>query len=165
MKTTIVFYSMSGNTRFTAEKIADNLSAELTELIPVKEYPSSGFRKFLWGGKSAVMGDKPKLRDYSFDKKCEMLVFGTPVWAGNFTPPLRTFIEENREVLKDKRFAVFVCYSGGGADKAIAKLKKLLNSEGFAAELVLIDPKDKLSEENEKLIYDFCDKLKEPEIR
>ena len=27
----------------------------------MKAYPTKGFRKFLWGGKSAVMAEKPKL--------------------------------------------------------------------------------------------------------
>jgi hypothetical protein len=33
----------------------------------VKAYPTKGFRKFLWGGKSAVMAEKPKLLPYKFN--------------------------------------------------------------------------------------------------
>ena len=159
MKTTVVYYSMSGNTKMTAEKIADKLSAALTEIRPVKEYPSEGFRKFIWGGKSAVMGEKPELEPYGFDTDCELIILGSPVWASNIAPPLRTFISENGEALKNKRIAVFLCYSGGGADKALSKLKAALGTEGFEAQLALIDPKDRPSHDNDRMISEFCGKL------
>ena len=160
MRTLIVYYSLEGNTAFAAEKIAGAMGAAPLRLEPEKEYPDSGMKKFLWGGKSAVMGDKPKLRPYRFDGSCDAVVLGTPVWASSFTPPLRTFIEENRDALKGKRLAVFVCYSGGGADKAIEKLRRFLAAESFAAELILIDPKDKPSDDNESMIKAFCEKLR-----
>ena len=160
MKTAIVYYSMSGNTKTVAETISQKLSAELIEIQPVKEYPSKGARKFIWGGMKAVMGEKPKLQPYRFDGDYDTVIFGTPVWASSFTPPIRTFIEENRDALKGKRFAVFVCYSGGGAEKAIEKLRAFLAIERFDADLILIDPKDRPSEGNDKLIEAFCEKLK-----
>lgn len=159
MKTAIVYYSMSGNTQQTAEKIANTLGADLIRVEPKKEYPDKGARKFLWGGMKAVMGEKPKLQPYQFDDSYDRIVFGTPVWASSFTPPIRTFIDENRAALKDKKLAVFVCYSGGGADKAIEKLKKFLAIEDFEAELILVDPKDRPAEENVEKIQAFCEKM------
>ena len=44
MKTTVVYYSMGGNTRLAAERIAKDLGAELLEIRPKKAYPDSGFR-------------------------------------------------------------------------------------------------------------------------
>ena len=38
MKTAVVYYSMSGNTQQTAEKIADALGADLIRIEPKKEY-------------------------------------------------------------------------------------------------------------------------------
>ena len=160
MKTAIVYYSMSGNTKTVADMIAPMLSAELIEIKPVKEYPNKGFRKFIWGGKSAVMGDKPKLQPYAFDDSYDRIIFGTPVWASSFTPPIRSFVEENRDALKDKKLAVFVCYSGGGADKAIEKLRAFLEIERFDAELILVDPKDRPNEENDQLMEAFCNQIK-----
>ena len=160
MRTVIVYYSMSGNCEFAAGKIAAELGADVIRLEPEKSYPDSGFRKFFWGGKSAVMGEMPKLKPYSFDgEKYERVIFGFPVWASNPTPPIRTFIHENRDALRGKRFAAFACCSGGGADKALDKLKKLLEADSFEAELVLIDPKDKPNSENEAFIKGFCRKL------
>ena len=112
------------------------------------------------------MGEKPKLLAYEFDaEQYDTIIFGTPVWASCFTPPLRTFIHENQESLKEKRLAVYVCYSGGGADKAIDKLKKYLGINEFVAELILIDPAEQPSPENIKSINQFvCELGKREEI-
>ena len=141
MKTAVVYYSMSGNVKNTAEKIAEKLSADLIELKPEKTYPDKGFKKFFWGGKSAVMGEKPKLLPYEFEsEKYDRIIFGSPVWASNVVPPLRTFIEENRDNLKNKSISVFMCMSGSGGEKAIGKLKSFLGVEKFGITLVITYP-------------------------
>lgn len=157
MKTAIIYYSMSGNTEYVAEKIGKQIGADLIRIEPEKAYPDSGAKKFIWGGKSAVMGDTPKLKTYDFKAdEYEQIIFGFPVWAGTFTPPIRTFIQENKDVIKDKKIAAFTCLAGNGGEKALEKLKKFLDISAFAAELILIDPKEKQSEENDKKIEDFC---------
>ena len=159
MKTAIVYYSLNGNTEFVANEIAAKLGADVLRLTPKKAFPDSGFKKFLWGGKSAVMKEKPELEPYEFDaEKYGRVIFGTPVWASRFTPPIRTFVADNADALKGKRFAAFICFSGGGADKALARLKELLGAD-LDAELVLIDPKDKPSDENAEKLAAFCEKL------
>lgn len=166
MKTAIVYYSMSGNTKFVADKIAEKIGADVIRLEPVEAYPDKGIRKFFWGGKSAVMEEKPELVEYEFDAgQYDMIIFGTPVWASNFTPPLRTFIEENRSELEGKKVAVFVCFSGGGADKAIDRLKKCVGVEKLEGELVLVDPLMKVVAENEVRIGEFCEKVIEDIIK
>ena len=161
MKTLIVYYSMGGNTAYAARRIAQALGADTLSLTPEKAYPSSGFRKFFWGGKSAVMAETPALLPYSFDPAAyERLIFGFPVWAGNMAPPLRTFIEDNKEALEGKRFAGAVCFMGSGGQRALKKLKKALGIENLAAELMLVEPKDKPREEVEAQIREFCDALK-----
>lgn len=161
MKTAIVYYSMSGNTEFVAKSVADCTEADLIQIFPEKTYPDKGFKKFLWGGKSAVMGEEPSLMPYTFDaEKYDRIIFGTPVWASNFTPPIRTFIAENREKLKDKKIGAFFCFSGGGGEKAAEKLKNFLEISEFSSLLILVDPKDKQSDENETKIKEFCEKLK-----
>ena len=160
MKKAIVYYSMSGNTEYVAKCIADKIDADLIKIVPKKEYPSKGMIKFLWGGKSAIMGDTPALEEYSFDSsKYEYIVFGSPVWASCFTPPIRSFIKENRENLKGKKFAAFICNMGGVADKALDKLKNYLDVSELSAELVLIEPKENRNEENEKKINEFIERI------
>ncbi len=155
MKDIIGYYSMLGNTEYAAKLIAENTGADTLRIEPEKAYPDKGFKKFFWGGKSAVMAETPALRPYAFDPAAyERVIFGSPVWAGNMTPPLRTFIREND--LGGKRFAVFACESGSGAEKAFAKMKALLGVGAFDAELILIDPKSKPNDNNDAKIDAFC---------
>ena len=68
MKKAIVYYSMSGNTEYVAKYIAEKVNVDLIRIEPKKQYPNKGFRKFFWGGKSALMGETPELESYSFDE-------------------------------------------------------------------------------------------------
>ncbi len=182
MKTAVIYYSMLGNTDFVANKIAEKIrnaasehtdevtaasrgadTVDLIRIEPEKAYPDKGAKKFLWGGKSAVMGEMPALNPYTFDaNRYDRIILGTPVWASNFTPPMRTFLNENKEIA-DKITGVFVCFSGGGADKAIAKLKTFIGKEELTATLILTDPKDRPDPQNEEKIDRFCDTLLNPQ--
>ena len=158
MKTLIVYYTLEGNTHYAAKKIASKLGADVLRIKPVKTYPRKGFKKFFWGGKSAVMAETPELEPYEFDASAyDRIIFGFPVWAGNVTPPIRTFIKDNE--LSGKRIAAFACQSGSGAEKAFGKLKAALGIEKLEAELVLIDPRVKPDPMNDEKIKGFCEKL------
>ena len=161
MKTVIVYYSMSGNTAYTAEKIARELYADMIEIKPKTQYPSKGIRKFLFGGKSALMAETPELEPYDFEPgKYDTVILGFPVWAGSVTPPVRTFVRDNLSALKGKRVAAFACQSGAGAPKAFKKLSDCLGGERLAATLVLTDPKTRPRDENGASIEGFCAALR-----
>ncbi|MBE5835734.1 MAG: flavodoxin [Butyrivibrio sp.] len=154
MKLSVAYYSLEGNIRYVAQKLADALGADLLELVPVKEYPDKGFKKYFWGGKAATMKEKPDLKPYSFTPDdYEVIVLCTPVWAGTFTPPFRTFLNEND--MTGKKIAVVASSSGGNTVKCIQQLKEAAHAESLVAELSLIDPKDKPTKENEDKIKDF----------
>lgn len=160
MKAAVVYYSHTGNTAFAAEKMGERLSADIIRIEPVKAYPDKGFKMFLFGGKSAVMSETPKLAPYSFNADDYDTVFiGMPVWASRITPPMRTFINENKAALADKKLRVFMCCSGGvkGAEKAGEDVFRLLDREFNRTDLlILIDPKDKPTNENDRSIIEFC---------
>lgn len=158
MKTMIVYYSLEGNTKYAAEKIAAALGCDLLRIEPEKVYPTGKVSKFLWGGKSAVMAETPQLKPYEFDvAQYDRIILGFPIWAGNITPPIRTFIKDND--LKGKQFAAFACQAGNGAEKAFAKLSQLLGAP-LDERLILIDPKKRPKVENDTKMKDFCEKLK-----
>ncbi len=159
MKRLIVYYSLEGNTEYIADKLAAQIGADKLKLVPKKAYSDKGFSKFFWGGKAAVMAEKPELEPYEFDADVDEIIFGFPVWASNITPPLRTFISDNLESLKGKRISVFACQSGAGAEKAFSKLQTLLGIEEFYETAIFIDPKVKQSEENDVKLVSFCKKI------
>jgi flavodoxin len=132
----------------------------LVRLEPVKAYPSKGFKKFVWGGKSALMAETPELLPYDIDFDAyDRIVLGTPMWASTFAPPLRTFIRDHKEALAQKRIAAFVCSSGGNADKTFAKLEEALGGVALEAKLSLVDPKDKRKREDDTSLRNFCSVL------
>ncbi len=166
MNIAIVFYSMSENTAFVAEKIKTEIMSknsgtdiyvDIIRLEPVKEYPSEGAKKFIFGGKSAVFGSKPALKPYTFDgSKYARIIIGTPVWAGTMEPPLRTFIEENRAAIKEKPVGIYVCSSGDNGMKAVGKIRKVIGVDKLRFAMALVDPKDKPSQKNDAEIERFC---------
>ena len=162
MKDLIVFYSLEGNTGYVADKLKDRLGADTLCLVPKKAYSDKGAAKFIWGGKSAIMGEKPELEPYEIDlSQYDRIIFGFPVWASTFTPPIRTFISDNREKISGKRFAAFACQAGSGADKALNKLSKYLDETSFEHTAIFIDPKAKRCEDTDRKIDAFADELKQ----
>ena len=158
MKTLIVYFSLEGNTKWAVEQIAAKLPVDTLALVPKSAYPDKGFKKFLWGGKSALMKETPELESHIVDiTQYERIIFATPIWAGTFAPPLRTFIQS--EDLTGKEFAFVACSGGGSPDKAFAGLKALLNIAGDVPTLGLVDPKSRPNAENEAALKAFCEKL------
>ena len=160
MNTLIVYYTLEGNTEYAANRIKEKTGADVLKLIPKKAYHDKGFKKFFFGGKSAVMGEKPELEAYTVDlSSYEQIVFAFPVWASHVTPPIRTFVVENEAALKGKSFSVFACQSGNGAQKAFKDLAKLLGIESFRNSAVFIDPKARPEASKDQAIDAFAGKL------
>ena len=164
MKIAICYYSMSENTQYAATEIArkikenakEQTTVDLIRIFPKKAYNDKGLMKFLWGGRSALMAETPELNPYDFKASdYDIILLGSPVWARTFAPPLRTFINENPEIAK-KPVAVFFCQGGSGGDKALDKLKEALGVSTLKAQMVLNDPKDKPTAENEASVERFA---------
>lgn len=139
MKCLTIFYSLEGNTRFIAEAINNELKGDILEIKAKKEIPNKGFKKFLWGGKQVLLGEKPQIEDINIDfTKYDLIVFGTPVWASNFAPVFNTFFEQYN--IKDKKVALFCCHGGGKEGKTFIKFKEKLNGNIFLGETTFEDP-------------------------
>jgi flavodoxin len=157
MSTLVVYFSFNGNTKFIAETIAETISADIIELKTSKKYPTEGFKKFFWGGKSVIFGEKPELTNDPIDiSRYEKIIIGTPVWAGSFTPPIKSFL--NQYNIQGKKIALFASHGGGGAEKCFAKLKKAIPENKFISEADFVEPKKK-SEENTSKAVKFAKSL------
>ena len=161
MRAIVVYYSLTGNSAYVAKKVSDLLDADMLRIETKKEFPKEGARKFLWGGKSAVMGEMPDLLPYAFDPDAyDIVILGCPVWASNPAPPVKTFVRNNLQVLQKKQVSAFLCFGGGGADKAFARLEKQLGKD-LMTKLVLVDPKDAPDAANDEKIKMFCRQLQD----
>ena len=125
MASAVVFYSLEGTTKTVAERLAKELDAKLIAIEPEKAYPTSGFAKFMKGGKDVLFNTMPKLKAYSFDDAAyDTVVIATPVWAGKAAAPMRTFISEHK--LDGAKVGVAVLSGSGDATGCVADIAKSL---------------------------------------
>ena len=111
MKTLVVYYSLEGSTRRIADQIANELSADLLEIKPVREFPKTSGWKFVVGGFSSSMNRPCPLRKLDKDPAdYEMLIVGTPVWAFRPAPPVVTFLNDLNQT--GKTIGLFCTHQG-----------------------------------------------------
>ena len=147
MKTVVIFYSLEGNTKCIAEVIAKELQADLLELKTKKVFPSSGIKKYIWGGKSVVLKELPELINKNIDLSTyDNIVIGTPIWAGTYAAPFNTFVKQYK--FTGKKIALFACHAGGGADKCFKMFKEALTENQYIGEIDFVDPLKKNKQEN-----------------
>jgi len=109
MSTAILYYSLSGNTKAYAEKIAAETGAELFEIREVKK--RNGFAAFFPGvfhargfKRSAILPFETDLAVFD-----EIVVMG-PIWAGCPAPAVNSAIDQ----LPAGKAVSLVCTSGRG---------------------------------------------------
>ena len=159
MKILMVYYSLEGNTSYAAERIAAKTGADILRLVPKKAYSDKGFTKFLWGGKSALMKEEPELECYDTDPYgYDVIIFGFPVWASRFAPPLRTFVNAHLSVIKGKKIYAFACQAGSGGQKALTQLSELIGRD-FEYTAVFNDPKQKKNDKTDAEIDGFASRI------
>lgn len=125
MKKAVVFYSLSGNTQAAAKEIAEGIGADLIELKLVKPFPTEKSKQLVLGGMQAMFGMKPVIQELSKNiKEYDVLILGTPIWAGTIAAPVHSFL--NKYQVLDKIVAVFTFSGGGDNKRCIAKLSKRL---------------------------------------
>jgi flavodoxin len=154
MNALVVYYSRTGNTKYVAEKIAENLGAETCEVVDKKS--RKGRFAFLTGGYESI---RKKLTEIDVSKKVDnydFIIIGSPVWANGITPAIRTFIHQNN--LSNKQIACFVTLKGNDPGKALDMMKEAIFPKISSAELGITDDL-KNPEETEKQIITWCKKI------
>lgn len=133
MKILIAFYSLTGNTKRLAQAIAQATDGETLEIELKKKIPR-GFLRYFWGGRQVMIKEAPAILPFEKNPNDYDLIFiGTPIWAGNFVPALRSFLEQTK--LQKKRIAFFAAH-GGGPEKTFERLKKEVDKNGVGNEIV-----------------------------
>ncbi|MFA5267216.1 MAG: ArsR family transcriptional regulator [Methanoregula sp.] len=131
MKTSIIFNSYSGNTRGVAEKVHAACGGELIEVVS-KEY-SSKITAYTLGCFRAMKGMsdpiEPKMIDVAAD---DVIVIGTPVWAGKATPAINAAVAA-LEGCKGKKAVIYATCGKTGGD-SLPILKKSLEERGVTVD-------------------------------
>jgi flavodoxin len=117
MKALIIFYSRTGHTRKVAEDICSLLYGTKEKLEDLKN--RDGLFGWLSAGRDAVLEKETKIEETIKDpSKFDIVILGTPVWAGKMCPAIRTYISKNK---KDFKKVAFFCTSGGSNFKRAVK--------------------------------------------
>ncbi|MFO7900307.1 MAG: hypothetical protein R6V58_14765 [Planctomycetota bacterium] len=125
----VVFYSRTGTTEKVAQALAAELGAEAEEVIDTK--PRSGPIGFARSGKDAILKKSTQIRETTHDPSAfDLVLVGTPVWAGSVTPAIRTYLEENREGLTRPVF--FLTTASSGIDHTFRQMGEICGKEPLA---------------------------------
>ncbi|MCY6379672.1 flavodoxin family protein [Hoeflea prorocentri] len=121
-KILVVYYSLSGHTRQVAEAVAELTGADIEMLQDVKR--RSGLFGYIRSAIEAVRERKPAIRPTEFDpSQYDLVVIGTPVWAGKICAPMRTYLVDT---VSDFPPVAFLCCQGGnGAEKVFRQMSEL----------------------------------------
>ena len=154
MKTLVVYYTRTGNSKFAAETVATEVGADVEEVVDLKN--RKGRLAFLSAGRDAMQG---KLTEIAETKRnpfdYDLVVIVQPVWAGSPTPAIRTYLKKND--LSGKKVALFFTDS---SDKAVEKIKAIIPNSTFVGELALPAKEFENREEAQKKIGEWCSTLK-----
>ena len=154
MKTIVAYYSRTGHTKFVSLKIAQQLNADLCEIVDKKN--REGRMGFLGGGNDAL---REKLTEIEVSKPIEgydFVVIGTPVWAGKIAPAIRKFMVSND--FKEKKVALFVTLDGNKPEKSLENMKKAITAKCIVGECGFIRPMGN-QENTEQQVKTWCSEL------
>jgi flavodoxin len=152
MKALVVYYSRSGNTREVAQSIAQEMQCDIEEIHDTQN--RSGLIGWL---KSAYQANRGKLTTIEPLEKdpsdYDLVVVGTPIWAGFPAVPVKTYLIENKDKFKDVAF--FATYGGSGFPKAIRTMSEASGKE----------PVQKLGIKTDEIKNKTCDCKIDPFVR
>lgn len=129
----VVYFSLTGNTRQLAERIAERCDAQVEEIRETR--PREGFLgtvrtvfQALTRRSSPIGPAVHRPQDY------DLVVIGTPVWMGNLPPPVRSFLERNPAGFRN--VALFCTEGASGAERVLGQMRALVGKEPVATLIV-----------------------------
>jgi len=127
MKTSIIFYSYSGNTRGVAEKVRAACGGDLVEVKPESSYFS--LTAYTIGCYRAMKGMSDPIEPETIDvSPDDVIVIGTPVWAGRATPAINAAVAA-LDGCRGKKAVVFATCGKDGGD-TLPNVRKALEERG-----------------------------------
>lgn len=125
MKTLIACYSYTGNTMVVAQRINENLNADITRIEPVKDH---WYMKKVF---DAYLEKKWPIADCITDlSEYDCLLLCCPVWMGRAPSGVNQYISQLENV-KGKKLAIMVTMGGNGNQIATQQIKTVLELQGM----------------------------------
>lgn len=96
MKTLLVFFSYTGNTKIIADMIKDKLNCDILEIKTVIPYSEDYDTVVNDEQNSEASNHLPEIQNIDIDlSQYEKIILGTPVWWYRPVPAIRTFLTQN----------------------------------------------------------------------
>jgi flavodoxin len=156
MKTLILYYTRTGNTRRISEILAPRLSAECEPLLDEQDY--SGPLGYLAGGRDALRNKVATLKPLRVALSTyDCILIGQPVWAAQPVPAVRALLH-NPAPFAGKSIALFVTYDGMGDQSCLNRTAELLPEARIVARKSFLRV-GKQIRENENLAHAWSEEL------
>ena len=155
MKTLIVYFTRTGNTK----KIVDTLQTELTADVEKIDDEDNRYGPLGWlkSGRQGASKADVEINPLKVDPSSyELVVMASPVWAGNVSAPMRAFIKKYRDSLP--KTAVFLTHDSPDVTQAFADIDELLNKEPIARGDVIRQAIQ--ADEHREAVQEFIEKLR-----
>ncbi|MEW6222484.1 MAG: flavodoxin [Candidatus Hadarchaeota archaeon] len=123
MKILVAYYSRTGTTKKVGETIAKHLNADSDEIIDLKK--RLGLRPIRWlaAGMDAKREKLTKIEVKKNPEKYDLVVVGTPAWANNIAPAVRTYLTNHNWA--KKKVGIFCTAGGDHVEKPLAEVERL----------------------------------------
>lgn len=150
----IVYYSRTGVTAKVATALAQTCGADLERLHDLHPRDgAAGFLRSAWQGLRKLPGEiTPPQRhpaDYPF------VLLGTPVWAGQMSAPMRSYLLRQREHFR--RIGLFCTMGGRDGQNVLTSMAEMCNKLPVAS--MCLRHGDVLSGNYRQALADFANEL------
>jgi flavodoxin len=130
MKTLVVYYSRTGNTKMIAESLAESLNCDIEEIQDTEK--RSGIIGYIKSGYETSRDKLPKIKEPKYDpSQYDLLIVGTPVWAGKMSVPLKSYLKMNKD--KIPSLACFCTAGRSGIDNTLNGIGEYVNVSPLAS--------------------------------
>lgn len=93
MSNLVVYYSRTGNTEQVGQEIASQLNADIEKIKEKKEW--KGKFGILCASLAALFKRESEITTNKNPKDYDLIIIGTPVWAGHIPPAVRHYLTGN----------------------------------------------------------------------
>lgn len=144
MQTLVVYYSLTGSTKRSADALARALGAKTQELRVQGEKRNGGILQFIANAYHALRDRQVRLEPLSVNlNEFDLIIIGTPVWASAPVPAVSTFLRTND--FTGKKVAMFHI-NGGGPGKCEDKMRQRLHGGEVLGITGFLQKDDKLED-------------------
>jgi flavodoxin len=120
-KILVAYYSLTGHTKQVAEELATLLNADVDRILDRKA--RGGILNFLPAGRDALKAVETEITVDRDPGEYDLVVAGTPIWAGTMAPAVRTYLKRYGSQLRG--LAAFTLAGSGGPETAVAAMEEV----------------------------------------